>query len=165
MARFHLHSRLLVKRSLQEVFQFFEQPANLGKLTPPWLNFRILSENAAMKKGAEIRYRIHLFGLPMPWKSVISEYEPPFRFVDDQVIGPYKSWHHRHSFHPSDEGTFVEDDVDYELPLGPLGMAAHAVMVRPQLMAIFHYRQKALARQFPGMTVVLEPPTIVPVAP
>lgn len=165
MSPYELRSEMLVRRSISEVFSFFEDPKNLGKLTPPWLSFRIDSEQVVMKPGAEIRYRIRLMGFPMHWKSIISDYQPPFRFVDEQAIGPYKTWHHTHTFRPSEEGTLVGDRVQYSLPLGPLGKIGHAVMVRRQLMAIFTYRQKSLSEYFAGDTVRILDPVITVLRP
>jgi ligand-binding SRPBCC domain-containing protein len=132
--------------SLQEAFAFFENPHNLARITPPWLNFRITSrERIEMRKGAEIAYQIRWLGLPLNWKTVITEYEPPFFFVDEQARGPYAYWHHRHDFKPTEYGALVSDQVDYALPLGPVGWLAHRLVVRRQLEEIFDYRQTALA--------------------
>ncbi len=160
MGIYELRAEMLVKRSISEVFSFFKDPKNLGTLTPPWLSFRIDSERVVMQPGAEIEYRIRLMGVPMHWKSIISDYEPPFRFIDEQAIGPYKSWRHTHTFSPTEEGTVVVDRVQYSLPLGPLGRIAHAVLVRHQLMAIFNYRQKALSDYFHGETARTHDPSI-----
>ena len=132
--------------SLQEAFAFFEDPRNLARITPPWLNFRITSpEPIHMRKGAEITYMIRWLGLPLNWKTVITEYEPPFFFVDEQAAGPYASWRHRHEFKPTEYGALVSDHVEYALPFGMIGRLAHALAVRRQLQQIFDYRQKALA--------------------
>lgn len=132
--------------SLQEAFAFFENPHNLARITPPWLNFRITSpERIQMRKGAEIAYQIRWLGLPLNWKTVITEYEPPFFFVDEQAAGPYAYWRHRHDFKPTEYGALVSDQVDYALPLGPVGWLAHRLVVRRQLEDIFEYRQTALA--------------------
>ncbi len=157
---YHLRCEMLVKRSISEVFAFFEDAANLAKITPRWLNFQIISKQIAMRPGVELEYNIRLIGIPMYWRSVITEYEPPFQFVDEQAAGPYLYWHHAHTFRPSPEGTLVGDHVEYALPLGPLGRIGHALMVRPQLMAIFNYRQRALSEQFQGETVQVVDPVI-----
>ena len=85
--------------SLQEAFAFFENPHNLARITPPWLSFRIASpERVKMRKGAEIDYQIRWLGIQLKWKTVITEYEPPFFFVDEQAAGPYAYWHHRRDY-------------------------------------------------------------------
>jgi len=146
MKIYRLECSMSVPVALQEAFVFFENPRNLARITPPWLNFRITSPGPIqMRKGAEIAYQIRWLGLPVNWKTVITEYEPPFFFVDEQKSGPYAYWRHRHDFKPTEYGALVSDKVDYALPLGPLGMLAHWLTVRRQLQEIFDYRQKALS--------------------
>jgi len=141
--------------SLQEAFAFFEDPHNLALIAPPWLDFRITSpEPIRMRKGAEITYRLRWLGWPLRWKTVVTEYEPPFFFVDEQVSGPYAYWRHRHDFKPSEYGALVSDLVDYALPFGSLGRLAHRVAVRRHLRDIFDYRQKALAGILMGAATV-----------
>jgi ligand-binding SRPBCC domain-containing protein len=150
---------MLVQRPISKVFPFFENARNLARITPDWLKFTVLTPDPlVMRVGLEIEYKIRLLGVPMDWKSVIAEYEPPFRFVDEQVKGPYRYWHHSHEFRPEGSGTGVIDSVDYALALDPLSRIAHALMVRHQLNAIFRYRQEALSKIFQGETVsVLDP--------
>jgi ligand-binding SRPBCC domain-containing protein len=97
-----------------------------------------------MRLNAEIEYSIRWLGMPMGWKTVISEYHAPFAFVDTQEEGPYVWWHHTHAFVPSETGTLVSDEVRYILPLGMLGRLAHVLLVERQLKQIFRYRQKTL---------------------
>ena len=113
-----LRSEMLTECSLEETFEIFKNPYNLAKITPPWLNFRVVSERVEMRQGTEIEYGIRWLGVPMHWKSLISEYEPPYLFVDEQMKGPYKLWKHRHTFEETPQGTKVGDQVDYALPLG-----------------------------------------------
>ena len=132
---------------LERVFAFFEDPRNLAEITPPWLNFRILNpDSVQMRKGAEIDYQIRWLGIAMNWKTLITEYDPPLRFVDEQARGPYSYWHHEHTFEETPDGVLIHDCVDYKLPLGMLGDIAHAVMVRRQLEGIFDYRESAIRR-------------------
>jgi ligand-binding SRPBCC domain-containing protein len=140
-----LECEMSVPVSVQEAFQFFEDPHNLSRITPPSLDFRIVTpEPIEMRKGAEIDYRIRLLGIPVAWKTIITEYEPPFFFVDEQARGPYRYWRHRHSFRPTEVGTVVGDRVEYALPLGWIGQAVHRLAVRRELRRIFAYRQAAL---------------------
>jgi ligand-binding SRPBCC domain-containing protein len=97
-----------------------------------------------MRKGLEIDYRFRWLGLPMKWKTLISEYQPPHLFVDEALKSPYAVWRHRHSFEQTAEGTLVKDHVEYALPLGPLGTIAHALTVRRQVEEIFRYRQQKI---------------------
>lgn len=156
-----LRCEMLVRSSLQETFAIFEDPYNLAKITPGWLNFQVTSPyRVEMRKGAEVEYTISWMGLPVHWKTLILEYEPPFFFVDEQAKGPYALWRHRHTFEPSAAGTKVGDQVDYALPLGPLGQLAHAVIVRRQLLGIFEYRQQELGKLFGGNTQQIVAPYI-----
>jgi ligand-binding SRPBCC domain-containing protein len=132
-----------------DVFQFFSNAGNLEKLTPPWLNFRILTaEPIRLHKGAEIRYQLSWRGIPLRWKTEITRWEPIAVFEDLQVSGPYRLWHHTHTFEPSRGGTLMTDTVRYALPFGPLGRIAHALMVRRNIEAIFDYRYRQIAALF-----------------
>jgi ligand-binding SRPBCC domain-containing protein len=145
---------MLVRKSPAETFSVFENPYNLAKITPSWMNFKVVSKNAVeMRAGAEIEYTISWLGLPIHWKTRILEYEPPQRFVDSQEGGPYALWRHTHTFTASDEGTLVRDHVDYALPFAALGQLAHSLIVKRQLLQIFGYRQKQLSRMFGGNTL------------
>jgi ligand-binding SRPBCC domain-containing protein len=160
MRTYVLRCEMLTKCSLRETFEVFEDPQNLSRITPAWLNFKVVSQSAEMRKGAEMDYIISWLGLPMRWKTLITEYEPPFLFVDEQTRGPYHSWKHRHTFEPSNEGTRVGDRVEYSLPLGPLGQVAHAAIVKRQLTDVFEFRQRELTKIFGGRTVQLSEPAI-----
>jgi len=141
-----------VAADLDEVFAFFAQPENLARITPPSMRFQILTPSPiAMREGALIDYLVRVGGLPMRWRSLITAYEPPHRFVDEQILGPYSFWHHTHTFAPlPGGGTELGDRVRYALPLGPLGELAHALAIRRQLAGIFAFRQAFVARQFAG---------------
>jgi ligand-binding SRPBCC domain-containing protein len=130
---------------VEQAFRVFEDPYNLARITPPWLSFRVVNlEHVSMRKGAEIDYTIKWLGVPMKWKTLISDYHPPFVFVDTQEKGPYVWWHHTHAFTPTVAGTRVTDEVRYILPMGALGRAAHTLVVGRQLKQIFEYRRKML---------------------
>lgn len=139
---------------LGEVFPIFENPYNLAKITPSWLNFRILTPNLRMRAGLEIDYIIKWLGLPMKWRTLITRYDPPGIFVDEQAKGPYALWRHFHTFEETPDGVIISDRVQYRMPLGILGRIANAVLVRHQLLGIFRYRQKAIAEMLnrPGIT-------------
>ena len=140
-----LESRLSLPAPRERVFEFFATPENLPAITPEWLRLTLLTRGPlVMSAGTVLDYRIFWLGLPFRWRSLIREYDPPYRFVDVQVIGPYARWEHRHIFLESEDGTVIEDRVTYRLPLGPLGKLAHRVCVRRQLETIFAYRQARL---------------------
>jgi ligand-binding SRPBCC domain-containing protein len=139
-----LESRVWLARPREEVFAFFAEPANLARITPAWLAFELVAAPAVMSVWAVLDYRIRWLGLPLRWRTLIREYDPPARFVDVQVRGPYDRWEHRHLFLEERGGTWVEDRVVYRLPLGPLGRLVHALAVRRQLAAIWAYRRHRL---------------------
>ena len=123
---YQLRCRLLAPLSIADTFRAFEDPRNLAKITPPWLSFRVTTADAIkMRRGAEIDYVIKWLGVPMRWRTLITDYQPPFSFMDEQARGPYSLWRHCHTFEETDGGTLVSDVVDYRLPLGLLGAVAH----------------------------------------
>ncbi len=135
----------LFPRPLDEVFAFFGDAHNLDAITPPWLHFRIVTPAPIdMRVGALIDYRIRLHYLPIRWRTEISVWEPPHRFVDRQISGPYRQWIHEHTFEARDDGTWVRDRVDYAVPGGWLEPLVHGLFVGPDVRAIFAYRQRKL---------------------
>ena len=126
------------------VFPFFADPRNLEAITPPLLRFRLLTpEPVAMGAGTFLQYALRLHGVPVRWDTLIQEWEPPDRFVDVQVRGPYRLWHHTHELLALDggAGTLMRDTVRYALPFGVLGEIARRAVVRPDLDAIFDFRR------------------------
>ncbi len=129
-----------------EVFDFFARPHNLELITPSWLHFELLTpEPIEMRAGTRIDYRLRLHGVPVRWRSLIEVWEPGRCFVDRQLLGPYRLWSHRHTFATVGGRTVVRDEVDYALPLGPLGELAHGLFVRRDLERIFDHRRLAVA--------------------
>src|SRR3954449_4435502 len=146
-----LSTAQFVSRPIEEVFAFFSDARNLGRITPSSMSFEFLSEDFEMREGLRIDYRLRpLFGVPTKWRTLISDYQPPREFTDIQEVGPYKSWHHHHTFEAVDGGTLVRDQVEYELPLGPLGSVGNALLVRGELEKVFRYRARIIERVFAG---------------
>jgi ligand-binding SRPBCC domain-containing protein len=142
MKTFEYHSSERLPRPLSEVFPFFAEARNLELLTPHWLRFEILKpEPIEMKVGALIDYRIRWRGLPMRWRSEIAAWDPPHRFADRQLRGPYRLWHHEHLFSESDNQTTVEDRVRYAVWGGAL---VERLFVRRDVEAIFAFRRRRL---------------------
>lgn len=128
------------------MFEFFAQAPNLERLTPPWLGFSLTTPTPVqMTRGTEIEYRLHLHRVPLRWISRIELWEPGRAFVDVQIKGPYRLWHHRHEFQPAGSGTLVSDHVTYALPLGVLGDLAHSLFVERDLARIFAFRHETVA--------------------
>ena len=129
-----------------EVFPFFADARNLEAITPRALQFRVVTEGAIeMRVGTLIQYRLRIRGVPVDWLTRIERWEPGSAFVDTQLAGPYRLWHHTHVFEPAGDGTLMRDVVRYALPLWPIGELA-APLVRRELAAIFDFRREAVAR-------------------
>jgi ligand-binding SRPBCC domain-containing protein len=130
---------------LDRVFPFFASAANLQALTPPWVHFAIrTTAPIQMRQGARIAYSIRLHGVPVPWESEITVWQPPDRFVDEQRRGPYRRWSHTHRFVNERGGTGLVDEVEYDILAGWLV----GPLVRRDLRRIFTYRHHALMRAF-----------------
>lgn len=149
MKMYSLVRNQTVPADLETVFRFFEKPENLSKITPPALRFRLLTASPIlMDKGTVIDYTIRIFGSEVFWKTLITLYEPPLRFVDEQIAGPYRLWRHTHTFRETKDGTEINDDVSYALPLGFIGDLVHRFSVRHRLSHIFDFRAGAIERLF-----------------
>lgn len=146
-----LETEQWLPRPVGEVFAFFADIHNLDELTPPWLHFRILTPGPIlMGLGARIEYRIRWRGLPLRWRTEITAWEPPHRFVDRQVRGPYRLWVHEHAFIERDGGTVARDRVEYAVPGGVLGPLVRRLFVGPDVTRIFDYRRGRMTRRFGG---------------
>jgi ligand-binding SRPBCC domain-containing protein len=136
-----------------EVFPFFADAGNLEAITPPTLRFDIVTPRPIeMHVGTLIEYRLKLHGLPISWLTRIEVWEPGVRFVDQQLQGPYKLWHHTHEFEPTPDGrdTIMRDTVRWAIPYGPLGEVARMLFVQRDLDTIFDFRQQEVARRLGG---------------
>jgi ligand-binding SRPBCC domain-containing protein len=145
MAEHILRREQIIERPREKVFEFFADAGNLQKITPPELDFQILTPQPIdIKKGALIDYRLKLRGVPITWKTEITQWNPPFDFVDTALKSPYKQWIHLHRFTTGAHGeTIMEDIVRYRLPFEPLGDIAH-FYVKKELAYIFDYRRKVI---------------------
>lgn len=140
---FTLTTKLLIPRPITDVFPFFAEATNLERLTPSFLNFKILSpQPIQMQEGLIIDYQIKLHGLPMKWQSEITVWDPPYKFIDEQRRGPYREWIHLHAFEATPSGTEVIDFVKYRVWGGSL---IERAFVRKNLTKIFSYRLHTLA--------------------
>ena len=153
MTRRHIHTlerRQRIDLPAERVFEFFSKAHNLQALTPAWMSFNVITpEPIEMRPGALIDYRLKVHGLPLRWRTRIELWEPPVRFVDVQLRGPYALWEHTHTFEPDgDAAVVIGDHVRYALPLGPLGELAHAALVKRDIKRIFDYRELAVRREF-----------------
>jgi len=153
MARVHLLERTQrVDLPIDRAFDFYGDARNLERITPPWLGFEVTTpEPIEMGVGTLIEYRLRLHGIPVRWRTRIATWEPPHRFVDMQIRGPYSLWEHTHTFEEDGPGaTIIRDRVRYSIPLGPLGELAERLLVRRDLKQIFDYRRNAVALELGG---------------
>lgn len=146
MAEHTITRELTLELPIEQVFEFFADAVNLERITPPELNFHIVTPRPIdIQKGSLIDYNLKLRGIPVSWRTEISEWDPPRFFVDRQLKGPYAQWIHRHTFTELGANkTLIEDEVKYRLPLEPLGDFAHFI-IRRELDYIFDFRQSAVA--------------------
>ncbi len=152
MRIYTLNRKQVITKALDNVFPFFTKAENLALITPPSLAFRVLTPSPiAMERGRIIDYTIRMVGMEVRWRSMITAYEPPLHFVDEQIMGPYSFWHHSHTFERLGKETLMHDCVRYALPLCLAGMPrdlAHRLYVRPNLEHIFDYRRDVIASMF-----------------
>ena len=131
------------------VFEFFSAPANLARITPPEMGFRITSgPDRPLRQGDRVQYAIRVFGFPMRWTTLITLWRDGEAFADLQERGPYKYWLHTHTFRETQQGVEMRDVVEYELPFGILGRLAGGWLVARQLEKIFDYRAKVIREVF-----------------
>ena len=148
---YRLFTQQRFAQPLETIFDFFADATKLEVITPPLLKFRVISPGPIeIRKGTTIDYRLRLHGIPITWRSLISDWEPGSMFVDEQLKGPYRVWRHEHRFTRDGNETLVEDEVYYEVPLSWSGLhlPVHFFLVRPDLLKIFRFRQKKLAEIF-----------------
>jgi ligand-binding SRPBCC domain-containing protein len=130
----------------EKLFQFFADASQLQAITPPWLNFKIVTQlPIAMREGALIDYKLRVRGVPLRWRTRINLWQPPHLFVDEQLRGPYRLWIHEHTFEPRDGGTVCRDSVRYAVPFD---FFVHKLLVRPDVEKIFAFRTRELQRRF-----------------
>jgi ligand-binding SRPBCC domain-containing protein len=146
MKTFRVRKQIWLPQPREKVFGFFSDPQNLDRLTPQWLNFKILTAPPfVMAPGTLLDYRLRLRGIPIRWQSEITTWDPPARFVDKQIKGPYSLWVHEHLFEEKEEGTLVSDNVEYAVAGGKL---VQRLLVAPDLERIFNHRHLMLRNLF-----------------
>jgi ligand-binding SRPBCC domain-containing protein len=148
MGTYILEREQIIPLSRTQTFAFFGDALNLEAITPQFLHFRVLTPPPIeMHAGTLLNYRLSLFGIPFHWRTLIESWSPEDSFVDTQLSGPYKLWHHTHTFEAlAPDQTVMRDRVLYRLPFSILGQFAHAVMVKRILNLIFDYRRDMTAR-------------------
>ena len=146
MVTHEFRSEIWLPHPIEEMFAFFADPGNLDSITPAWLNFRMVTPGPIeMRVGTLLDYRLRIRGFPVRWRSRIIAWEPPHRFVDEQIRGPYRLWIHEHNFELRNAGTLVRDYVRYAVPFD---WVLHKLVVRPDVERIFADRSESLRRRF-----------------
>ena len=135
-----------IDKPLSEVFEFFADPYNLEKITPPLLKFQIESVSpGSFGKGSLIAYKLKIRGISARWLTLIAEWQENSHFVDLQLKGPYKIWHHTHRFVEAPGGTMMYDRVFYQLPFGAIGQQLAGALVRRDVGKIFKHRREVIS--------------------
>lgn len=146
MRLFTFTAELWLPRAPAEIFPFFADARNLQAITPAWLDFQIVTPGPiTMQAGTLIDYRLRVHGVPLRWRTRINVWEPPHRFVDEQLRGPYRQWLHEHTFVAQNGGTLARDVVRYAVPGGAL---VNWLFVRRDVERIFAHRQAKLRERF-----------------
>ncbi|MEJ5053422.1 SRPBCC family protein [Sphingobacterium sp. MYb382] len=154
--RYRLFREQQLNCDVKTAWNFFSSPYNLEKITPQDMGFKVLTDlsNQAIHVGMVIDYTVSpILGIPLHWKTKITQVDFKRSFTDFQEKGPYKYWNHYHEFFPNEEGVLMKDTVDYELPFGPLGTLAHQLFVKNKLEKIFDYRYQILDKSFANLDV------------
>ncbi|KUY29481.1 SRPBCC family protein [Elizabethkingia ursingii] len=149
--RYHLYREQQLNCNIEEVWDFFSSPLNLSKITPQDMKFTVVSNlrNIPIYEGMEIDYLVSpVLGIPLKWKTKITQVNYQKSFTDLQAKGPYKYWNHYHEFIENDKGVLMKDSVDYELPFGLLGKVVHSLFVHKRLRSIFEFRYNFLEGYF-----------------
>ncbi len=147
MKIYELNTEQFIPAGINEAWNFFSSPLNLSKITPPELDFDIISgaDDNKIYDGMEILYSVKpLLGIPVKWKTLIKDVDEPYSFTDIQLKGPYKLWEHQHKFTEKENGVLIEDKVRYSLPFGFLGQIIHDLIVRKKVNDIFIFRKRIL---------------------
>ena len=146
MKTYNLEFEQFIDLPIEDVFDFFSKPENLSLITPPRLRFDILTPTPLeMKEGQLIDYSLKiLYLIKLHWRTLITDYQKPYKFIDQQIKGPYTLWHHTHIFEEKDGGTLIKDNLKYIIPFGWIGRAIHFIYIKHDINGIFQYRHKIL---------------------
>ena len=141
---YRLTAELSLPVARDDVFDFFSDAYQLERITPSWMHFSVQTPRPIeMRLGTLIDYKLRLHGIPIRWRTKITMWEPPFQFVDEQLVGPYRIWRHLHTFQEVNGQTICRDQVDYSVPGGSL---VHWLIVKRDIRQIFEYRRATLAQ-------------------
>ena len=145
-----LHRTTIINESREEVFKFFSTPGNLDRITPPSFAMKkTWMSTEDIRKGTLIDYKIKVNGIPLKWRTEITVWEPPYRFIDVQLKGPYRIWIHEHIFEQQGNRTVMHDHVQYLSPGWFIEPLIEKWYIRKQIDSLFDYREQRLNEIFP----------------
>ncbi len=148
---YHFRTEHLLPITIDKAWNFFSSEKNLALITPPEMDFKILSrlDEKEIYEGMLIDYIVKpVFGIPLKWQTEIVRVNKLHSFTDRQLKGPYKIWEHTHTFIQKENGILMKDEIKYQIPLGILGRIAHSLFVREKVKEIFQFREMALNKIF-----------------
>lgn len=151
MKIYYYKTRQFLSTDINTAWDFFSSAKNLAIITPPELDFKILTDldDKDIYEGMLIEYTVKpLFGIPLHWQTEIWKIKKPEMFTDKQVKGPYKIWEHTHIFIQKENGILMKDELKYQLPFGILGQITNSLLVRKKIERIFNYRKEILNKIF-----------------
>lgn len=154
MPIFTFETKQEIPATMQEVWDFISSPKNLKLITPEHMGFDIMTNKLPLKMypGMIIKYKVSpLWNIKTTWVTEITHMKEGEYFVDEQRIGPYKMWHHQHWITPIKDGVFMNDIINYQPPLGFLGLIANNLIIKQKLEEIFQYRSMKLKERFGNM--------------
>lgn len=140
-----------IPTTLEEAWSFFSNAYNLEKITPVDMGFKVLTrfESPEIYNGMVIDYIVKpMFGIPTSWRTKIEEVQQLKKFVDVQLKGPYKLWHHTHTFEEVSGGVLMKDVIVYKIPLGVIGKFLNKLIVASRIQSIFDYRKHQINQLF-----------------
>ena len=152
MKTYSLKREQFIAADTEAVWNFFSNPHNLSVITPPEMNFKVLTENLPPKiySGMIIQYSVSpLFNIKLNWTTEIKDITERVFFIDEQKKGPYLFWQHKHTFAPVEKGTQMKDEIEYALPFSYIGSIFHSLFVKNKLNNIFDFRSRVIAEKFP----------------
>ncbi len=150
MKIYQLKTKQFLPISIDKAWEFFSNPNNLSKITPPWLNFEVTSQlEKKVYAGMIITYKVRpLLNIPITWVTEITHVREPNFFVDEQRFGPYKFWHHQHIFKKVEGGIEMEDIISYAVPFGFVGIIINRLIISEKINEIFSFRKEKLTELF-----------------
>ncbi len=148
--------------SAEEVFAFHEDPANLARLLEGWRTFSLHAHQGSIRPGCVTSVWERILRVPIRMDFVHDLYDPPRRFGEHQLSGPFARFFHVHEFLPMFGGVLVQDLLDLRLKRALGGELATRALVAPRMRRFFEERHRALDRIFGLPRAAAAAPRMVP---